>query len=91
MIKDTPNHILMNMIGSAQTSREIFEDGDVPIFTVVLITLKALEYKSAPDQDQIIHLLLKVYYNLHMPVHSVPECYTPPMFRGIRTSYGYHM
>ena len=38
VVKDTPNHILENMIGSAQTSREIIEDGDVPIFSVVLIT-----------------------------------------------------
>ena len=38
MIKESPNHIPMNMIGLAQTSRKILEDGDVLIFTVVLIT-----------------------------------------------------
>ena len=32
----------MNMIGLAQTSCEIFEDGDVPIFLVALITLDYL-------------------------------------------------
>ena len=42
MVKDAHNHIMMNMIGLAQTSREILKDGDVPIFPVVLITPKAL-------------------------------------------------
>ena len=42
-MKYAPNHIPMNMIGSAQTSREISEDGDVLIFPVVLITPKALQ------------------------------------------------
>ena len=42
-MKDAPNHITMNMIGSAQTARKIIEDGDVPIFLVVLITPKALQ------------------------------------------------
>ena len=32
----------MNMIGFAQTSREILEDRDTLIFPVVLIILKAL-------------------------------------------------
>ena len=41
-MKDALNHILMNMISSEQTSREILEDGDVPIFPVVLITPKTL-------------------------------------------------
>ena len=31
------------MIGLSQTSREIFEDGDVPIFPMVLITLDSLQ------------------------------------------------
>ena len=30
------------MIGLAQTSHEILEEGDVPIFPVILITPKAL-------------------------------------------------
>ena len=37
-VKDTPNYVLMNMIGLAHTSSKILEDGDVPIFPVVLIT-----------------------------------------------------
>ena len=37
MGKDAPNHVPMNMIGLAHTSREILKDGDVPIFLVVLI------------------------------------------------------
>ena len=57
MVKDAPNHILENMIGSAQTSRKILKEGDLPILTVVLITLKSLQYTTAPDQDHIIHLL----------------------------------
>ena len=36
MAKDSPNHVQMNMIGLAQISHEILEDGDVPIFPVVL-------------------------------------------------------
>ena len=42
MAKDAPNHVLMNMIGLDQTSREIIEDSDVPIFPVLLMTPKAL-------------------------------------------------
>ena len=37
-MKDAPNHILMNMFGSSQTSSEILEDSDILIFMVVLIT-----------------------------------------------------
>ena len=39
VVKGYPNHVVMNMIGLAQTSREIIEDLDVPILLVVLITL----------------------------------------------------
>ena len=42
MVKESPNHITMNMIGLSQTSREILEEGDILIFLVVLITQKAL-------------------------------------------------
>ena len=42
MVKDTPNHIPMNMIGLAQTSREILDDGDIIIFPVIMIAPKAL-------------------------------------------------
>ena len=38
MVKDAPNHVLMNMIGLAQTSRKILEGGDFPIFLVFLST-----------------------------------------------------
>ena len=38
MVKDSPDHVPMNIIGLSQTSREILEDGDVPILPVVLIT-----------------------------------------------------
>ena len=43
MVKDAPNHVLMNMIGLAQNSREILKDGDVPIFPVVLSTPYSLQ------------------------------------------------
>ena len=42
MVKEAPNHIPMNVIGSAQISHDILEEGDVPILLVVLITPKAL-------------------------------------------------
>ena len=37
MVKDAPNHILMNIIVLAQTLHRILEDVDVPIFPVVFI------------------------------------------------------
>ena len=43
MVKDAPNNIMMNMIGLAQTSHEILEDGDFPISPVVLIALGSLQ------------------------------------------------
>ena len=42
MVKEAPNHISMNMIGLAETSRKILEDGDILIFPVVLVTTKDL-------------------------------------------------
>ena len=42
MMKDAPNHVLINMICLAQTSREILKDSDIRISPVVLITPKAL-------------------------------------------------
>ena len=47
MVKDAPNHVPMNMIGLAQTSREIPEDGDIPIFPVVLINQTCKVYPKA--------------------------------------------
>ena len=43
MVKDAPNNIPMNMIGLSQTSREILEEGHVPIFTVVISTRYSLQ------------------------------------------------
>ena len=43
MMKDAPNHVPMNMIGLAQTSCKILEDGDVPIFLVALSTTDSLK------------------------------------------------
>ena len=42
MVKDAPNNIPMNMIGLAQTSYEILEEGDILILPVVLIAPKTL-------------------------------------------------
>ena len=43
LVKDAPNNVPMNMIGLSHKSREILEDGDVPIFQVVLITPDSLQ------------------------------------------------
>ena len=42
-MKDATNHVPMNMIGLAQTSRKILDDGDVPILPVVLSTTDPLK------------------------------------------------
>ena len=42
-MKDAPNHVPMNVIGLAQTSREIIEDSNDPIFPVVLSTTDSLQ------------------------------------------------
>ena len=42
-MKDAPNHVTVNMIGLAQTSHKILEDGDISISPVVLITLYYLQ------------------------------------------------
>ena len=42
-MKDAPNHVPMNMIGLAQTSRKTLDDGDVPIFPVVRSTPDSLQ------------------------------------------------
>ena len=44
MARDAPNHVPMNMIGFAQTSREILEEGYVPILPVVLSTADYLQF-----------------------------------------------
>ena len=65
MVKDAPNHILMNMIGLAHTFREILEDGDIIIFPVVLITPKALQYNRSRSvshyPDSAWRLIQSVY------------------------------
>ena len=43
MVEEAPNHVSMNMIGLAQTSREILEEGDVPILLVVLINTDSIQ------------------------------------------------
>ena len=43
MVKDAPNHVPMDMIGLAQTSREILDDGNVPIFLVGISTPDPLQ------------------------------------------------
>ena len=48
MVKDAPNNIPDNIIGSSQTSREILEDGDIPTFPVVLITLNHIVQMNGP-------------------------------------------
>ena len=57
VVKDAPNYVPMNVIGLAQTSREIPKDIDVLIFLLVLITPKALRYITVPLWYHIIHLL----------------------------------
>ena len=44
IVKDSPNHVTINMIGLAQTSCEIFEDADFPIFPVVLSIPDSLQF-----------------------------------------------
>ena len=48
MVKDAPNHIFQNMIGSAQTSRKILKDGEISIFPVILITLTCMVLMTGP-------------------------------------------
>ena len=43
MVRYAPNHVPMKIIGLAQTSHKILEDGDVSIFPVVLSTMDSLQ------------------------------------------------
>ena len=84
MAKDAPNHILMNMLGLDQTSREILEDGDILIFPVVLISLIRMVLitspKLAPHYPPYEWRLIQSVYDRM----SVTECEPPPpLFRGI--------
>ena len=49
MVKDVPKHIQMNMFGSAQTSCEIIEDGDILILPVVLSTPIRMVLMTGPN------------------------------------------
>ena len=44
-MKDAHNNVPMNMIGLAQTAREIIKDGVVPISPVVISNLDSLKFK----------------------------------------------
>ena len=57
MVKYAPNNILLNMIGFSQTTREILEDGDVPISPVVLSASDSLQFNF--DRNGI---LLSTFY-----------------------------
>ena len=46
MVKYAPNYVLMNIIGLSQKSREILEDGYIPILLVVIITTDYLQSNS---------------------------------------------
>ena len=48
MVKDTPNHIPMNIIGLAQTSCEMPKDDNILIFLVFLITLTRMVLMTGP-------------------------------------------
>ena len=65
MVKDVLNHIINNMIGSAKTSHKILEDGDVPIFPVVLITPKSFWYshsRSGSHYTSLAWILIQSVY-----------------------------
>ena len=70
MLKDDPNHILMNIIGLSHTSPEILKDGDILILPVVLITPKALrpifQTNNRCQLGSHYHLLQGGQYNLYM-------------------------
>ena len=44
MVKEAHNHVPMNMIGLSQTSREILEGSDFPIFLVIISTTDSLQF-----------------------------------------------
>ena len=44
--KDSPNNIPENIVGKAQTPREIHENGYIPIFPPVLITAVTVRSSS---------------------------------------------
>ena len=78
MVKDASNHIPENMIGYAQTSREIHED-IISLYYRQFELLRPIWYKNrhAPVLSwyQMICLLRGCYYNINITKGSVPECY----------------
>ena len=69
-MKDAPNHITMNMIGSAQTARKITEDSDVPIFLVVSITPKASREPCFPSVSHYTTSARSLIQPLYEPILS---------------------
>ena len=68
MVKDYPNHIPTDMIGLAQTSREIIDDSDIPILPVVLFTLDSVKLTAivpVPHYTPTAHRLIQSVYG-HM-------------------------
>ena len=59
-MKDAPNHVPMNIIGLAQTSCKILEDGDVPIFLVVLSTPDSLQFNCDRTSITLTTLCVEV-------------------------------
>ena len=55
--EDSPNHVIMNMIGLSQTTRKLHEFSDVPIFPVVLITVDPLQWSLHHQYDSTDILL----------------------------------
>ena len=94
MVKDAPKHVPMNMIGLDRTSREILEGGDVPILPVVLSTPDSLQSSLNHYFDSTGTLLSTFCAEFNKScIWPYVQCQseTPPMFRGIWTSYGYNM
>ena len=62
MVKDDPSYVPMNMIGLSQTSRKILEEGDAPIFPVVLITLDSLQPSVQTNNCDLTVIPLSTFY-----------------------------
>ena len=83
IVKGAHNHVPMNMIGLAQTSCKILEDGDVLIFLVVIIT---------PDSPQLTVIITVSHYppsawrliqSVYDGIFSASVRHPPPMIIGI--------
>ena len=87
MVKDAPNHVPMNMVVLAQTSRKILKDGDVPILSVLPSTPDFLQFSLTNNG---IVLVSRYPPYVWMLIHSVYDRkfsaivrHSPPMLRGI--------